>query len=53
MSRAGANPRTASRSANTGWPALATTVPTPDGLQLRRQPVADCRCYDRLREAGH
>ena len=28
-------------------------IPTPEGLQLRHQPVADCRRYDRLREAGH
>ena len=28
-------------------------IPTPEGLQLRHQPVADCRRYGRLREAGH
>ena len=28
-------------------------IPTPEGLQLRHQPVADCRRYDRLRAAGH
>ena len=28
-------------------------IPTPEGLQLRHQPVADCQRYDRLREAGH
>ena len=34
-------------------PAPAATVPTPEGLQLRHQPVADCQRYDSLREAGH
>ena len=34
-------------------PAPAATVPTPEGLQLRHQPVADCRRYDSLRGAGH
>ena len=28
-------------------------IPTPEGLQLRDQPVPDCRRYDRLREADH
>jgi ferredoxin len=34
-------------------PAPPAAIPTPEGLQLRHQPVADCRRYDRLREAGH
>ena len=34
-------------------PAPPATIPTPEGLQLRHQPVADCQRYDRLREAGH
>ena len=33
-------------------PAPPADIPTPEGLQLRHQPVADCRRYDRLREAG-
>ena len=33
-------------------PAPPATIPTPEGLQLRHQPVADCRRYDSLREAG-
>ena len=34
-------------------PAASTDIPTPEGLQLRHQPVADCQRYDSLREAGH
>ena len=34
-------------------PAPPATIPTPEGLQLRHWPVADCQRYDRLREAGH
>ena len=34
-------------------PAPPAAIPTPEGLRLRHQPVADCRRYDRLREAGH
>ena len=34
-------------------PAPPATIPTPEGLQLRHQPVADCQRYDSLREAGH
>ena len=34
-------------------PAPPADIPTPEGLRLRHQPVADCRRYDRLREAGH
>ena len=34
-------------------PAPPATIPTPEGLQLRHQPVADCRRYDSLREDGH
>ena len=34
-------------------PPSPPAIPTPEGLQLRHQPVADCRRYDRLREAGH
>ena len=31
-------------------PAPPADIPTPEGLQLRHQPVADCRRYDRLTE---
>ena len=34
-------------------PAPPASIPTPEGLRLRHRPVADCRRYDRLREAGH
>ena len=34
-------------------PAPPASIPTPEGLRLRHQPVADCQRYDRLREAGH
>ena len=34
-------------------PAPVPPIPTPKGLQLRHQPVADRHRYDRLREAGH
>ena len=34
-------------------PAPPATIPTPEGLQLRHQPVADCQRYDSLREAGY
>ena len=34
-------------------PAPPASIPTPEGLWLRHQPVADCRRYDRLRGAGH
>ena len=34
-------------------PAPAADIPTPEGLQLRHRPVADCRRYDSLRGAGH
>ena len=30
-------------------PAPPATIPTPEGLQLRHQPVADCQRYDSLR----
>ena len=30
-------------------PAPPATIPTPEGLQLRHRPVADCRRYGRLR----
>ena len=30
-------------------PPSPPAIPTPEGLQLRHQPVADCRRYDRLR----
>ena len=33
-------------------PAPPADIPTPEGLQLRHQPVADCRRYDSLREDG-
>ena len=36
-----------------GREAPPATIPTPEGLQLRHQPVADCQRYDSLREAGH
>ena len=34
-------------------PAPPAIIPTPEGLKLRHQPVADCQRYDSLREAGH
>ena len=34
-------------------PAPPADIPTPESLQLRHQPVADCQRYDSLREAGH
>ena len=34
-------------------PAPPAIIPTPEGLQLRHQPVADCSRYDRPKEAGH
>ena len=34
-------------------PAPPADIPTPEGLQLRHQPVADCKRYDSLRGAGH
>ena len=34
-------------------PAPAADIPTPESLQLRHQPVADCQRYDSLREADH
>ena len=34
-------------------PAPAADIPTPESLQLRHQPVADCERYDSLRGAGH
>ena len=34
-------------------PAPPADIPTPEGLQLRHQPVADCQRYDKLREADH
>ena len=34
-------------------PAPPAAIPTPEGLQLRHKPVADCQRYDSLREAGH
>ena len=34
-------------------PAPPADIPTPEGLQLRHQPVADCQRYDSLREADH
>ena len=30
-------------------PAPPATIPTPEGLQLRHQPVADCQRYDSLK----
>ena len=32
-------------------PAVAVTLPTPEGLRLRHEPVADCARYDSLRRA--
>ncbi len=32
-------------------PAAAVTLPTPEGLRLRHEPVADCARYDSLRRA--
>jgi hypothetical protein len=32
-------------------PGPATTIMTPDALQLRHAPVADCARYDQLRRA--
>ena len=40
-------------SARQRQPAPPASIPTPEGLRLRHQPVADCRRYDRLRGAGH
>ena len=34
-------------------PAPPADIPTPEGLQLQHQPVADCQRYDSLRGAGH
>ena len=34
-------------------PAPPASIPTPEGLRLRHQPVADCQRYDRLRGADH
>jgi len=34
-------------------PAPAADIPTPEGLQLRHRPVADCQRYDSLRGPGH
>ncbi len=34
-------------------PAPPADIPTPERLQLRHTPVADCQRYDSLREAGH
>ena len=34
-------------------PSAPTTIPTPERLRLRHEPVADCGRYDRLRGAGH
>ena len=34
-------------------PAPPADIPTPEGLQLRHQPVADGQRYDSLKEAGH
>ena len=34
-------------------PAPPADIPTPESLQLRHTPVADCQRYDSLREAGH
>ena len=34
-------------------PAPPADIPTPEALRLRHQPVADCRRYDSLMEAGH
>ena len=34
-------------------PEPVPSIPTPEGLHLRHQPVADCHRYDRLREVGH
>ena len=47
---AGAVPNILARRCQSAPPA---TTPTPGGLRLRHRPVADCRRYDRLREAGH
>ena len=33
-------------------PAPAADIPTPESLQLRHQPVADCQRYDSLRGAA-
>ena len=34
-------------------PAPPMAIQTPESLRLRHQPAADCRRYDRVREAGH
>ena len=34
-------------------PAPVPDIPTPESLQLRHRPAADCRRYDCLRRAGH
>jgi len=34
-------------------PAPPVAIPTPESLRLRHQPAADCRRYDRVREASH
>ena len=34
-------------------PQRPVAIPTPESLHLRHQPVANCRRYDRSREAGH
>ena len=34
-------------------PAPPEAIPAPESLRLHHPPVADCRRYDRLREAGH
>ena len=34
-------------------PKPTAPIAVPESLSLRHQPVADCRRYDRLREAGH
>ena len=34
-------------------PAPVPDIPTPESLQLRCRPTADCHRYDCLREAGH
>ena len=34
-------------------PEPPATIPTPEGLQLRHQPVVDCQRDDSLMGAGH
>jgi hypothetical protein len=33
-------------------PGPVAPIPSPEGLRLRQDPIADCARYDRLRRAG-